>query len=87
MTPTQARKTAGFALSEAAAQVGIGPLYLKRVESHGFAPYVLARRLSRLYQCPLDVFCGQPRCDGGESRTCRPALTTPLSSPARLGRR
>lgn len=81
MTPIQAREAAGLALDEAAALVGIGPNYLRRIERHGHAPYVLALRLSRHYRCRLDVFiCGQPRRDGGEGRTCRPALAAP--SPA-----
>lgn len=78
MTPTQAREAAGLAPDAAAAAAGIGLSYLRAIERHGYAPYVLARRLARLYRCPLDVFIsGQPRRDGVVRRKCRPAPALP----------
>jgi hypothetical protein len=66
----------GFSLRRAAKLVRVEPEYLRRVEIHGGAPYVLAVRLSRLYQCSMQIFLythvrtaqGQserfsPRCD------------------------
>jgi transcriptional regulator with XRE-family HTH domain len=51
----EARKRAGLTLNEAARRARITPAYLKRVERLG-AAYILARRLARLYACPIDVF-------------------------------
>lgn len=52
----QARKQAGLTLEEAARRARICPAYLRRVELHGNAPYVLARRLASLYGCSMMVF-------------------------------
>lgn len=51
----QARFAAGFTVSEAARLAQVSEGYLRRVEREG-APFLLARRLARLYQCPVEVF-------------------------------
>lgn len=52
----QARDTAGLTLQQAARHARVGESYLRRVELHGGAPYVLARRLARLYCCSIHLF-------------------------------
>ena len=51
-----ARLNAGFTLERAAKKARVVPAYLRRIELHGRAPYVLAARLASLYQCPITVF-------------------------------
>lgn len=46
-----AREAAGFTVREAARRVRCHPRYLRRLELHGGAPYVLALRLAWLYKC------------------------------------
>ena len=55
-----ARLAAGLSLEEAAARARVGPRYLRRVETRGGAGYALARRLSALYGCRIDVFLTRP---------------------------
>ncbi|HEX8236059.1 MAG TPA: helix-turn-helix domain-containing protein [Abditibacteriaceae bacterium] len=50
MTPAaKARQSAGLTIEQAAKRARIGVEYLRRLERHGGASYVLARRLARLY--------------------------------------
>lgn len=51
-----AREDAGFTVEQAAHRARICPAYLRRIERHGRAPYVLAKRLARLYGCPCNLF-------------------------------
>ncbi len=51
-----ARESAGFTLEQAARRARVCPAYLRRIEKRGWTPYVLAMRLSRLYQCPCSLF-------------------------------
>jgi transcriptional regulator with XRE-family HTH domain len=61
---TQARLAAGYSVAEAARRAEISEGYLRRIEREG-APYLVARRLSRLYQCPAEVFLPEkPRKEG-----------------------
>jgi hypothetical protein len=58
-TPTEASRTrveAGYSLQRAAKLARVEPEYLRRVEKHGGASYVLAVRLSRLYRCSMQIF-------------------------------
>jgi hypothetical protein len=72
-----ARESVRLTLQMAAKRVRITPRYLRHVELHG-APYVLARRLAALYQCPMALFLG-----GGTLKTAsgrggsRPEATHP----------
>ena len=59
-----ARELSGFSLEEAAKRARISPRYLRRIEQRG-APYVLARRLAALYQCPIDFFLPLKRKEVG----------------------
>ena len=59
-----ARERAGLSLVEAAQRARIGTSYLRQVERTE-VPYVLARRLSVLYSCPIDVFIPTTRRSGG----------------------
>jgi transcriptional regulator with XRE-family HTH domain len=57
MTPAmQARINAGLTVQEAARRSRISAAYLRRIEQHGGASWVLACRLAALYQCRIDVF-------------------------------
>ncbi len=57
MTPSaQARQDAGLSVPEAARRVRVSPAYLRRIEIHGDAPYVLAVRLANLYRCSANLF-------------------------------
>ncbi len=57
----QARESAGLTLKAAAKRARISVAYLRRIEKSGAAPYVLAVRLSHIYNCKIDVFLqGQP---------------------------
>lgn len=57
ITPaTQARNNVGLTLKQAARRARVGDSYLRRIELHGGASYVLAQRLARLYQCSIHVF-------------------------------
>ena len=73
VTPSEARQAAGLTLEEAARLARVGQIYLRRVEKHGGASWVLCRRLSRLYGAPLDTFVykkgggGKAGNDGGKS--------------------
>ena len=59
---TEAREAAGLTLAQAARRARVGTAYLRRIERHGAAPYVLAVRLAGLYGCRMDVFLqGQPQ--------------------------
>lgn len=51
----QARISAGLSVADAARIAAISQGYLRRIEREG-APYLLARRLARLYQCPVESF-------------------------------
>lgn len=51
-----AREAAGLTVEQAAKQARICTAYLKAVERRGGASFVLATRLSRLYQCSMNVF-------------------------------
>jgi len=53
---SRVRAEAGYSLQRAAKLARIEPEYLRRVENHGGASYVLAVRLSRLYQCSMQIF-------------------------------
>ncbi len=50
-----ARELAGLTLEDAAKRARVTPGYLATVERQG-APYVLAQRLSKLYDCRIDLF-------------------------------
>ena len=52
----QARQDAGFSLAEAARRARVCSVYLRRIELHGNAPYVLATRLAHLYGCSTNLF-------------------------------
>ena len=67
MTPSEARLAAGLTLEEAARLARVGQIYLRRVEKHGGASWVLCRRLSRLYGAPLDVFVYKREGGGGKA--------------------
>jgi transcriptional regulator with XRE-family HTH domain len=57
MTPAiQAREAAGYTLIQAARRARVSPIYLRRIEKHGKAPYVLACRLRALYGCSIHAF-------------------------------
>ena len=56
----QARQEAGFSLAEAARRARVCPVYLRRIELHGNAPYVLATRLAHLYSCSTNLFLYAP---------------------------
>lgn len=58
-----ARTHAGYTLGEAAKLAQVSEGYLRRVEREG-APFLLARRLSRLYDCPIQVFLPIRREEG-----------------------
>lgn len=51
-----ARQRAGFTLAQAAKRARVGERYLRRIELHGNASFALARRLARIYRCPIDLF-------------------------------
>jgi len=51
----QARQESGFSLTEAARRARVCPAYLRRIELHGKAPYVLATRLAHLYSCSVNL--------------------------------
>ena len=55
-SPAQARETAQLTVEQAARQARICPAYLRRIERHGGATYVLAMRLARLYSCSANLF-------------------------------
>lgn len=59
-TAAQARQEAGLSLAEAARRARICPIYLRRIELHGNAPYVLAKRLAHLYSCSANLFLYAP---------------------------
>ena len=57
MSPAaRARESAGLSLEQAAEQARICVDYLKRIERHGGASYVLGERLSRIYRCSANLF-------------------------------
>ena len=56
MKPAMARERAGLTLKQAARRARIGERYLRSIELHGNASFALARRLSRIYHCPIDLF-------------------------------
>jgi hypothetical protein len=60
MSAAQARKDAGFSLQEAARRARVCATYLRRIELHGDAPYVLAMRLANLYGCSTNLFLYAP---------------------------
>lgn len=51
-----ARIAAGLTIQAAAKRARITPAYLGGCERKRDFPYILAERLSRIYQCRLDVF-------------------------------
>lgn len=51
-----ARESAGLTLDQAAKRARVGRSYLRAIELHGGASYVLAMRLSHLYHCSIHVF-------------------------------
>jgi transcriptional regulator with XRE-family HTH domain len=56
-SPAQrAREAAGFSLGDAARRARVSPNYLRRIELHGGASYVLAKRLCRIYRCSIHLF-------------------------------
>ena len=56
-SPAQrAREAAGLSLADAARRARVSPSYLRRIELHGGAPYVLAKRLCRIYRCSIHLF-------------------------------
>ena len=56
-SPAQrAREAAGLCLADAARRARVSPNYLRRIELHGGAPYVLAKRLCRIYRCSIHLF-------------------------------
>lgn len=67
VTPSEARQAAGLTLEEAARLARVGQIYLRRIEKHGGASWVLCRRLSRLYGAPLDVFVYKKEGGGGKT--------------------
>jgi hypothetical protein len=70
----QARVDAGLSIECAVKRLGICASYLRHVERSG-APYTLARRLSALYQVPIDVFLPLKRKEGSKPSKRRPAVT------------
>lgn len=68
------REKAGFTgmdgLRRVAKIVRHSPAYLARCERIGSFPYVLGQRLSKLYNCPLDVFVIQSKAKGSETSAC-----------------
>lgn len=61
LTPAEARERRGLSRAQLATAARIGESYLARIERHGFAPFVLARRLSKILNVPLDVFLSGSR--------------------------
>ncbi len=61
---SQARQAARLSVEQAARLARVCPAYLRRVERRGGASYPLARRLSRLYGCPISCFL-YPDLGGG----------------------
>lgn len=61
LSAVQARQDAGLSLQQAAKLARVCPAYLRRVEKHGDAPYVLAMRLARLYSCSANIFLFVPQ--------------------------
>lgn len=59
-----ARKTLKMSIDDAAKRARICPEYLRRIEQHGGAPYILALRLSSLYGCPITLFLYAQMGDG-----------------------
>lgn len=51
-----ARLAAGLSVEAAARRARICPAYLRRVERHGRAPWILANRLSKLLNCSPRLF-------------------------------
>jgi len=88
LTPAaQARQDAGFPLEEAARRVRVCPAYLRRIELHGDAPYVLAMRLAHLYGCSTNLFLFAPTAPTktikGPSRRLKPLTAGRKPVPAR----
>ena len=52
----EARIALGLSIEKAAKKARICPAYLRQVELNGSQSYQLARRLSSIYQCRLDLF-------------------------------
>ena len=52
----KARIEAGLTKAQAAERARVCVSYLRRIELHGRAPYVLATRLAHIYGCPIDIF-------------------------------
>ena len=51
----QARLRAGLSVGDAARRAEVSEGYLRSIEREG-APFLLARRLARLYNCPVEIF-------------------------------
>ena len=67
VTAVDARESLGLTLEEAANRLRICSPYLRRVERSGGASWILCRRLSQLYQVPIDIFIFS-KGGGGEKR-------------------
>jgi transcriptional regulator with XRE-family HTH domain len=80
MTPAeQARIAAGLTVKEAARRARVVPSYLRRVERHGGAPWVLAQRLAFIYNCSANLFLYAAKSQTGGNSTG--AVGTPPLSP------
>jgi len=62
-TAEAARIAAGLTLVQAASRARVCTEYLRQIERRGGASYVLALRLSRMYDCPMTAFL-YPRFGG-----------------------
>lgn len=83
ITPVEARERSGLSRPELAKAARVGERYLARIERTGFAPFVLARRLSRICRCPIDVFLLGSRDAPTAASRVRPARCKSPQSPSK----
>jgi transcriptional regulator with XRE-family HTH domain len=76
MSAAEARERAGLTIQTAARRARVCTAYLRQVERGG-APYNLARRLSAIYDCPIDIFLGGPRTQATSDGRSRSRPSTP----------
>lgn len=77
-----AREAIGLTPEEAARRARVTSAYLHRIERNGGASYVLACRLSRLYNAPIDIFLKR-----GTKAKRRTAATAPHTESVPTGGR